>query len=78
MTNLPLTAWRIVAGPPGIEIGAKFYESIFDRKNGGRGVVRPAKKRRKFARKINGLQAHSAICSVTAKAAQRQRIRQAA
>jgi len=38
MTNVPLAAWHVVAGPPGIEIGARFYESILGRKSDGRGV----------------------------------------
>src|SRR5215831_3924358 len=42
MTNVPLAAWHVVAGPPGIEIGARFYESIRGRKSDGRGVTRPA------------------------------------
>jgi len=24
--SIPLSAWRVVAGPPGIEIGAQFYD----------------------------------------------------
>ena len=46
MTNVPLSAWRIVAGPPGIEIGARIYDLLNrneQRKGGGRGIARPAK-----------------------------------
>ena len=81
MTNVPLSAWRIVAGPPGIEIGARIYDLLNgneQRKSGGRGIVRHAKKRRNFARKINGLQATSASWSVPANATLDQPIKRAA
>ena len=78
MTNVPLAAWRVVAGPPGIEIGARFYESILGRKSDGRGIVRPIKKRRKFARKNKGLQAASASWSVPANRPLHQPIKRAA
>ena len=78
MTNVPLAAWRVVAGPPGIGIGARFYESILGRKSDGREVTRPVKKRRKFARKNNDLQAASANWSVPANCALHQPIKRAA
>ena len=78
MINVPLSAWRIVAGPPGIEIGARFYESILDRKSDGRGVVRHAKKRRNFAKQLNGLQGRFSDWSVPANAALDQPIKRAA
>src|SRR5688572_32804 len=30
--NVPLGAWRVRAGPPGIEIGSQYYASIIHRK----------------------------------------------
>jgi len=76
--TIPLSAWHVIAGPPGIEIGARFYESILGRKSDGRGVVRPIKKRRKFAIKNKDLQAVSASWSVPANAALHQPIKRAA
>jgi len=68
MTDVPLSAWRIIAGPPGIEIGARFYER---QKVGDGPIVRAPKKRRKFAKQINGLRRHLSDWSVSAKAARR-------
>ena len=81
MINVPLSAWRVVAGPPGIEIGAQFYDlpnRKERRKNGRRRIVRPAKKRRNFIRKINKLQASPASWSVPANAKLDQPIKRAA
>jgi hypothetical protein len=61
MINVPQAAWRIIAGPRGIKIGARLYEH---QKGDGWTIPRPIKKRRKFIRKINGPQARSATCSV--------------
>ena len=72
MTDVPLSAWRIVAGPPGIEIGAQFYASVLDRKNDGRGSPPLVKKRRKFPHEINDLQGRFLNWSVAKKASGRR------
>ena len=64
MISIPLSAWRVVAGPPEAEIGARFYETCDHRKSDGWPVVRPIKKRRKFARKNKDLQATATSWSV--------------
>jgi len=76
--SIPLSAWRVIAGPPGIETGARFYASILGRKSDGRGIVRPIKKRRKFARKNKDLQVASASWSVPANGTLHQPIKRAA
>jgi hypothetical protein len=74
MTAVPLAAWRVIGGPPGIDIGATFYDH---QKSDGWTITRPVKNRRKFRRKNRALQASSARRSAAAKAG-RHRLEQAA
>jgi hypothetical protein len=75
MTSVPRAVWRIVAGPPGIEIGARLYEP---QKSEGRTIVHAIKKRRNFAKQINGLQATATSWSVPANATLDHPIKRAA
>jgi len=43
ITNMPLNAWRVVAGPPGVEIGSCPWQQFLD--------WRPRRKRRRWKRK---------------------------
>jgi hypothetical protein len=70
---VPLSAWRVVAGPPGVEIGSQYYAPIIEaverqrkrlaRRNGGKDLIRPRKLCQRCGAKlpvwINGKQVRS-------------------
>jgi hypothetical protein len=63
MTNVPLSARRVSAGPPGIEIGTSFYDL---QKSDGWTITRLVKNHRKSRRKNKALQASTARRSAAA------------
>jgi hypothetical protein len=38
VTDVPLCEWRVVAGPPSIDIGSSYYGTLLDRNRPRRGI----------------------------------------